>query len=185
MVLVVRFMLKYLQRTYFITMIRITSISFSNAARTLGQLLASLFIRLYLNHRVPHGVHNYRWCLYCACNIISVSRMMFLSQVWESPVHRMTDVRVSYWGERKSHFLESSLYHIHHLWVVPRILRVLKHVQQLPFCLICIFRYLSVGANSDAGKNLHWFTIKSSLKSIVLDAVFFLAWKTWLFHLPF
>ena len=185
MVLVVRFMLKYLQRTYFITMIRITSISFSNAARTLGQLLASLFIRLYLNHRVPHGVHNYRWCLYCACNIISVSRMMFLSQVWESPVHRMTDVRVSNGGERKSLRLESSLHHIHHLRVIPRILRVLKYVQQLPFCLICIFWYLSVGANSDAGKNLHWFTIKSSLKSSVLDAVFFLAWKTWLFHFPF
>ena len=162
----------------FIAMIGITSISFSKAARTLGQLLASLFIRLYLNHWVSHGVHNYRWSLYCACNIIIVSRMMFLSQVWESPVHRVADVRVSYGGERKSLRLESSLHHIHHLRVIPRILRVLKYVQQLPFCLICIFRYLSGGANSDAGKNLHWLTIKSSLKSVVLDAVFFLAWKT-------
>ena len=66
-------------------MIGITSISFSKAARTLGQLLASLFIRLYLNHWVSHGVHNYRWCLYCACNIISVSRMMFLSHNGNHP----------------------------------------------------------------------------------------------------
>ena len=79
---------------------------------------------------------------------------MFLSQVWESPVHRVADVRVSYGGERKSLSLESSLHHIHNLWVIPRILRVLKHVQQLPFCLVCIFRYLSGGANSDAGKSL-------------------------------
>ena len=79
---------------------------------------------------------------------------MFLSQVWESPVHRVADVRVSNGGERKSLRLESSLHHIHHLRVIPRILRVLKHVQQLPFCLVCIFRYLSGGANSDAGKNL-------------------------------
>ena len=128
----------------FIAKIGITSISFSKAARTLGQLLASLFIRLYLNHRVPYGVHNYRWCLYCACNIISVSRMMFLSQIWESPVYRMTDVRVSNGGERKSLRLESSLYHIHHLRLIPRNLRVLKHVQQLPFCLICILRYISI-----------------------------------------
>ena len=131
--------------TYFIAMMEITSISFSKAAWTLGQLLASLLIRLYLNqHWVPHGVHNYRWCLYYACNIINVSRMMFLSQVWESPVHRMTDVRVSNGGERKSLRLESSLYHIHHLRLIPRNLRVLKHVQQLPFCLICILRYLSI-----------------------------------------
>ena len=107
---------------------------------------------------------------------------MFLSQVWKSPVHRVADVRVSYWGERKSLRLESSLNHTHHLWVIPRILRVLKHVQQLPFCLICIFKYLSGRVNSVAGKNLHWFTIKSSLKSVVLDAVFFLAWKTWLLN---
>ena len=46
--------------TSFIAMIGITSIFFSKAARTLGQLLASLFIRLYLNHWVPHGVHNHR-----------------------------------------------------------------------------------------------------------------------------
>ena len=53
--------------TYFIAMMEITSISFSKAAWTLGQLLASLLIRLYLNqHWVPHGVHNYRWCLYWA-----------------------------------------------------------------------------------------------------------------------
>lgn len=70
---------------YYCTMIGITSISFFNAARTLGQLLASLFIRLYLNHWFPHGVYNYRWGLYCACNIISVSRMMFLSHNGNHP----------------------------------------------------------------------------------------------------
>ena len=108
---------------------------------------------------------------------------MFLSQVWESPVLRMTDVRVSNGGERKSLRLENSLHHIYHIWVIPRILRVLKHVQQLPFCL---YAYLNIYLGELIQMQVKtYFTIRSSLKSVVLDAVFFLTWKTWLFHFPF